>query len=59
MLHGCSEIVTLAVSRRTQENPLFTTEIVTDIKLTALKQLEHVFVLNDLVQLECNPGKAV
>lgn len=51
--------MTLAVSRRTQENPLFTTEIVTDIKLTALKQLEHVFVLNDLVQLECNPGKAV
>lgn len=52
--------MTLAVRRRTQENnPLFTTEIVTDIKLTALKQLEHIFVLNDSVQLECNPGKAV
>lgn len=37
-----------------QENPLFTTEVVTGIKLTTLKQLDDNFVLNDLVQLECN-----
>lgn len=43
-----TQIVMLATSRKTQEKPLFTTDVIVDVKLIALKQLEPHFVLKQL-----------